>query len=880
MLRPYDPAFYRGLFDELALARTGLVKTFLVSGEEDLVRTLPEAQKVLETLESIHREVAGLVNAYPTLDSVFEQEYGPFQETFEREALIEASFLDDFIFPGKEKCALYVDGQFAPALVDSYKEFFTHWVQEKKENHIKTQDVLKNHFTPTVTQQEIPCQCHGCGGDYRTKLREFVFADCEKVIIEMQEWLTSHIEEADIDQIGNRVFEAQKILDKKMHQVRFKLRRASASKLEGQVKDLLKVKLSFQGEVGRVYSQKLEAFFGQKLREQGLRKDLVSTDEFERFYRQMGMNMWKGSRVIMREFDRLVKSVLSLKRKDISANILREYLGQFWLHSKARMMNRKIIYHMGPTNSGKTYYAIEALSKAKKGCYLAPLRLLAGELYDTLNSRGVLTTLLTGEEVIEVPGSTHTSSTIEMAKLQEIFDCAVIDEIQMISDSQRGWAWTRGLINIQADEVHVCGDHSVLDLIKQIVKLTGDSLEVKTYQRLTELKLMEQSIGLGSLQKGDALIVFSRRNALKYKADLEDLGFKVSIVYGRLSPEVRREQARKFDEEETDIIVSTDAISMGMNLPIKRIVFSTLSKFIDEKEYQVSNSEIKQIAGRAGRFKRHPIGFVTCLSREDGGVGKIRQAIEADLPQQSRVMVGPDLEIFNQVNKALEQNSLPILKLSEFLRLFNTMIFEKPFYCVDLREMIELAEMVEQADNEMRLTSGEIFGFACAPVNLGLIEHVQYYIYILNNYTHGKGTKNEEIDSSSDNIDYLETSIKCVELYQWLARHFSNRNFDFKETELLHNKALAVERLNGLLSEKIVRECSSCGAKLDAQNKFSICERCFQERRFRRRPPPRSGGGGGGHHSGSGGGGGGGNRRRDDGPRRGTAKAPRRRRRH
>ena len=80
---------------------------------------------------------------------------------------------------------------------------------------------------------------------------------------------------------------------------------------------------------------------------------------------------------------------------------------------------------MGPTNSGKTYHAIEALSKVEKGCYLAPLRLLAAELYDTLNEKGCKTSLLTGEEVIETPEATHYSSTIEMARFQEIFDCVV-----------------------------------------------------------------------------------------------------------------------------------------------------------------------------------------------------------------------------------------------------------------------------------------------------------------------------------------------------------------------------------------------------------------------------------------------------------------------
>ena len=195
----------------------------------------------------------------------------------------------------------------------------------------------------------------------------------------------------------------------------------------------------------------------------------------------------------------------------------------------------------------------------------------------------------------------------------------------------------------------------------------------------------------------------------------------------------------------------------------------------------------------------------------------------------------PDLDIFSQVNQALRENNLQELGLSEFLRLFNTMTFKKPFFCVDLKEMIELTEMVEEANKEMTLTNAEIFGFSCAPVNLGLIEHVQYYIYILNNYVRSFDIINEPIDYKNEDIDYLETAIKCVELYQWLARHFKKKNFTFNEQELLQNKQMAIEKLNDLLGQKLVKRCASCGCKLDDKSKFAICEECFQNRRFQRR---------------------------------------------
>jgi len=96
---------------------------------------------------------------------------------------------------------------------------------------------------------------------------------------------------------------------------------------------------------------------------------------------------------------------------------------------------------------------------------------------------------------------------------------------------------------------------------------------------------------------------------------------------------------------------------------------------------------------------------------------------------------------------------------------------------------------------------------------------------------------NEPIDDKSDNIDYLETSIKCVELYQWLSRHFNQKNFYFDEKNLLENKAKAIERLNELLSDKIGKTCSSCGCKMPANARFNICDECFSKRRFNRRPP-------------------------------------------
>lgn len=753
-----------------------------------------------------------------------------------RDNIIEVLFREDYLFPEQGEYPLVSEQHLDQNLLLDYQKSHLDWLDEIKQAHIETQDEILNNFNIEVKQNQLKCQCQKCIADYRAKVRDVVFQKETEAIDQAIENLEELMVDRDISYLSDYISKIKKNQEKNLQRIRYRLKRSSLNKLDSELKSYFKNKLGPNSEVGKIYILRLKSFFSGILTEQGHPADMITDAEYDRFFSQLSLGIWRSPQALKRDFLKLLKSVVALKRKDISATILREYLGQFWVHSAARRKTRKVIYHMGPTNSGKTYNAIEALSKAPRGSYLAPLRLLASELYDTLNDKGVKTTLLTGEEVVEIEGAQHYSSTIEMAKLNEEFDCVVIDEIQMITDPQRGWAWTRALVNMNADEIHLCGDHSVFELVKQILELTGDTLEVKQYERMTKLKVLPRQIRLVDMRKHDALIVFSRRNALKYKRDLENLDFKVSIVYGRLSPEVRREQARKFDEGETDIMVATDAIAMGMNLPIKRIVFSAIAKYFDNKEFPLTNSELKQIAGRAGRFQRFPEGEVTALQKVDEALPRLESALSTELKQKTLAMVGPDLDIFRSVNSALKENNLETLSLSEFLNLFNTMSFEKPFYCVDLKEMIELAEMVEDSDPMNLLSDSEIFGFACAPVNQGLMEHVQYYVWILNHYVGRRNIENEEIDSDSEDIDYLETAIKCTELYQWLARHFEYNYFDFDMDKLLDNKSKAIEKLNQLLSEKVSKKCSSCGKKLSDDFQFNICEGCFSERRRSRGP--------------------------------------------
>jgi ATP-dependent RNA helicase SUPV3L1/SUV3 len=227
-----------------------------------------------------------------------------------------------------------------------------------------------------------------------------------------------------------------------------------------------------------------------------------------------------------------------------------------------------------------------------------------------MNHEGCPCSLLTGEEATEVPGATHVSSTIEMADYYTPIDVAVVDEAQMIADNDRGHRWTAAILGIPATEVHVCCAPHAQHVIEQLVRLCGDDVQVVCQERLVPLAADRGSYRLPqSVQPGDALIVFSRRSVHAVATEVSRQGLKPSMVYGALPHDVRHEEARRFDAGETDVVVATDAIGMGMNLPIRSVVFVEQEKFDGRTTRTLRPEEVQQIAGRAGRFGRYDKGL-------------------------------------------------------------------------------------------------------------------------------------------------------------------------------------------------------------------------------------------------------------------------------
>ena len=247
---------------------------------------------------------------------------------------------------------------------------------------------------------------------------------------------------------------------------------------------------------------------------------------------------------------------------------LAEYPRSFEVASR---MQRKFIALLGPTNSGKTHRAMEALAKAGSGVYLAPLRLLALENYERLQAarphgEPIKVSLITGEERRLEEGATHVASTVEMLDTKTPVEVAVIDEIQMLADRDRGAAWTTAVVGAPANVVYLVGAPEARRAIEALAERLEVPLEVHVLKRMGPLSMEPSSVRkLSNLRRGDAVICFSRREVLMWRDMITEKGLSVATVYGNLSPEVRRAQAERFREGQADIVVGTDALAMGLN---------------------------------------------------------------------------------------------------------------------------------------------------------------------------------------------------------------------------------------------------------------------------------------------------------------------------
>jgi len=514
------------------------------------------------------------------------------------------------------------------------------------------------------------------------------------------------------------------------------------------------------------------------------------------------------------------------KKEELLAKTIRDFKLLFPL---ARSLEREIVFHMGATNSGKTYQALEELKGAETGYYLAPLRLLALEGYENLKKGGVNVSLITGEEEIIDEDSTHISSTIEMMNSSVEVDIAVIDEVQMIEDRDRGWAWVNALIGVPAKRVILTGSSNALKAVTELCKYLNEPLQVIEFQRKNELKLLKTPTSIKSIEKSTAIVAFSRRDVLSLRHELSK-NYQVSVVYGNLSPEVRREEARRFREGESDILVATDAIAMGLNLPIKTLLFSTANKFDGLRQRDLKTSEILQISGRAGRYGLKEVGYIGALDRRTLKI--VTSKFYKSLPDiQLPLFVMASLEHIMLIGEILETS-----ELTDILEFFaNNMEFDGPFLAGNIDSMLEIAEIVDSY--ELDLKTKYYLASAPASISSPYIEGVfRHYIEsleedsIINYYPPKKLPK---LAQTNEMMLEAEDRVREISLYLWLSFKFPNHFPDTQKAVQARGKLNKFIEMS-LKEGELIKQCRRCGKRLDFTYRYSICEECyFKGRRFR-----------------------------------------------
>lgn len=427
----------------------------------------------------------------------------------------------------------------------------------------------------------------------------------------------------------------------------------------------------------------------------------------------------------------------------------------------ARRMKRKIYVHLGDTNTGKTYNAVERLKIAKKGVYLSPLRILALENYEKLNNEGVVCDLMTGEEEIIKDNSTHVSCTIEKVNLKQSYDIAVIDEIQMISDSQRGIAWSRAVLGLRCNEIHICGAMNAKELLVKILEDCEDDYEIKEYHRNIPLLVETKNFSYSDIQEGDAIVVFSKKRVLEIAQDYSNKNIKTSIIYGDLPPEVRKMQYEKFINKENKVLVTTDAIGMGVNLPIRRIILMSIRKFDGEEVRELTSQEVKQIAGRAGRKGIYDTGYVAGVSDTHNFISSKLEAKDEVIKQ---AVIGPSEAI-------LTIKSLP---LNEKLALWKTREEKLDYYTkMDISEYLLILDKIKR----YKLKEEDQWDLLKVPFDVTSEELMNKFLDYIDEVFVAKLKEITKPTCFTGNLDDLEIYYQKINMYYSFSKIF-NLKFD------------------------------------------------------------------------------------------------------
>tara|TARA_B100001115_G_scaffold183628_1_gene183071 strand:+ start:990 stop:3455 length:2466 start_codon:yes stop_codon:yes gene_type:complete len=292
--------------------------------------------------------------------------------------------------------------------------------------------------------------------------------------------------------------------------------------------------------------------------------------------------------------------------------------------------NTKIVALLGPTNTGKTYVAMEKMLEHNTGIFGLPLRLLAREVYDKCVVKVGLekVALITGEEKIIPSAANYFICTVESMPKDKDVEFVAIDEIQMCADRERGHIFTERLLESRGSKLTMFLGSQVME---KIINDLVNGVEFEKKERYSKLSYS----GIKKISRLDrkvAIIAFSIEEVYAIAELVRRQKGGAAVIMGSLSPKTRNSQVGLYQSGDVDYLIATDAIGMGLNMDINEIYFSNLKKFDGKKTRRLNLIEMSQIAGRAGRYKNDG-GFGTTGDCETLNSDEIEKIEKHQLPE-------------------------------------------------------------------------------------------------------------------------------------------------------------------------------------------------------------------------------------------------------
>ena len=476
------------------------------------------------------------------------------------------------------------------------------------------------------------------------------------------------------------------------------------------------------------------------------------------------------------------------------------------------MRKNKITAVLGPTNTGKTFLAIETMLSFDSGMMGFPLRLLAREVYDKVVKKidPNKVALITGEEKIIPANAKYYFCTVESMPVDKYLDFVGIDEIQMCSDHERGHIFTDRLLNLRGEKLTMfMGSNSMRNIIEKL----GEDIEYIDRKRLSKLTYSGHK-KISRIERKSAIIAFSAEEVYAIAELIRRQKGGAAIVMGSLSPKTRNSQVSLYQSGDVDFLVATDAIGMGINMDLNNVYFSNLKKFDGKKLRRLKLSEISQIAGRAGRYLNDGSFGIT------GDCGEI-SAEEIDLLENHKIdeihtifWRNPKLNFKNgnTLVKSLEEKPSKswlrkisecedekvlkyILKDTEKLQIFNNENELKLLW-----ECCQIPDFVKKTYGNHLEVVGKVFNFLRETPGKITNKYMKQQLSIL--------------DKLDGNVDSISNRIANVRTWSYVANKngwVENQDYWIERTKFLEDRLS--DRLHDELTKSFIDKRASVLAK-------------------------------------------------------------------